>query len=85
MEDISSSIPAGQTEAVVFVLIVNDNEPEQFRENFRVFLRGVRRDGLNIGTVVARVTILDDDCKYIIVKILLIFHFRSLRYAFCFL
>ena len=63
MEDISSSIPAGQTEAVVFVLIVNDNEPEQIRENFRVFLRGVRRDGLNIGTVVARVTILDDDCK----------------------
>ena len=68
MEDVSGSIPAGQTEAVVSLPIVNDNVPEQFRETFRVFLRGVNIDGLIIGTFVVRVTILDDDCKYIIVK-----------------
>ena len=68
MEDVSGSIPAGQTEAVVSLPIVNDNEPEQFRETFRVFLRGVIRDGLITGTGVVRVTIFDDDCKYIIVK-----------------
>ena len=68
MEDVSGSIPAGQTEAVVSVPIVNDNELEQIRENFAVVLEVATRDGLRIGTSTATVTILDDDCKYIIVK-----------------
>ena len=68
MEDVSGSIPAGQTEAVVSVPIVNDNVPEQFREYFRVVLEVAIRDGLRIGTSTAMVTILDDDRKYTIVK-----------------
>ena len=68
MEDVSGSIPVGQTEAVVSVPIVNDNELEQIRENFRVALRNIILDGLIIGTDTIIVTILDDDCKYIIVK-----------------
>ena len=68
MEDVPGSIPAGQTEAVVFVPIVNDNELEQIRENFAVVLEVPLRDGLRIGTSTAMVTIVDDDCKYIIVK-----------------
>ena len=68
MEDVSGSIPAGQTEAVVSVPIVNDNVPEQFREYFRVVLEVVIRDGLRIGISTATVTILDDDCKCTIVK-----------------
>ena len=68
MEDVSGSIPAGQTEAVVSVPIVNDIELEQIRENFGVALRNIILDGLIIGTNTIIVTILDDDCKYIIVK-----------------
>ena len=68
MEDVPGSIPAGQTEAVVFVPIVNNVEPEQIRENFAVILEVAIRDGLRIGTSTATVTILDDDCKYTIVK-----------------
>ena len=68
MEDVSGSITVGQTEAVVSVPIVNDNELEQMRENFRVVLRNIILDGLIIGTNTIIVTILDDDCKYIIVK-----------------
>ena len=68
MEDVSGSIPVGQTEAVVSVPIVNDNELEQIRENFRVVLRDIVLDGLIIGTDTIIVTILDDDSKYIIVK-----------------
>ena len=68
MEDVPGSIPAGQTEAVVFVPIVNNVEPEQIRENFAVVLEVAIRDGLRIGTSTATVTILDDDCKYTIVK-----------------
>ena len=68
MEDVSGSIPAGQTEAVVSVPIVNDIELEQIRENFGVALRNIILDGLIIGTDTIIVTILDDDCKYIIVK-----------------
>ena len=68
MEDVSGSIPAGQTEAVVSVPIVNDNELEQIRENFAVVLEVAIRDGLRIGTPTAMVTILDDDCKYTILK-----------------
>ena len=64
MEDVSGSIPAGQTEAVVSVPIVNDNELEQMRENFRVVLRDIVLDGLIIGTDTIIVTILDDDSKY---------------------
>ena len=67
MEDVSGSIPAGQAEAVVSVPIVNDNELEQIRENFAVVLEVAIRDGLMIGTSTAMVTILDDDCKYIII------------------
>ena len=63
MEDVSGSIPAGQTEAVVSVPIVNDNVPEQIREDFGVVLRGINIDGLIIGTDTIIVTILDDDCK----------------------
>ena len=63
-EDVSGSIPAGQTEAVVSVPIVNDNELEQMRENFRVVLRDIVLDGLIIGTDTIIVTILDDDSKY---------------------
>ena len=68
MEDVSGSIPVGQTEAVVSVPIVNDNKLEQIRENFGVVLRNSILDGLIIGTNTIIVTILDDDCKYIIVK-----------------
>ena len=68
MEDVSGRIPAGQTEAVVSVPIVNDIELEQFRENFAVVLEVATREGLRIGTSTAMVTILDDDCKYTIVK-----------------
>ena len=68
MEDVSGSITAGQTEAVVSVPIVNDNKLEQIRENFAVVLRTIILDGLIIGTDTIIVTILDDDCKYIIVK-----------------
>ena len=68
MEDVSGSITAGQTEAVVSVPIVNDNKLEQIRENFAVVLRNTILDGLIIGTNTIIVTILDDDCKYIIVK-----------------
>ena len=68
MEDVSGSIPAGQTEAVVSLPIVNDNVPEQIRENFAVVLRDISLDGLIFGTKTIIVTILDDDRKYIIVK-----------------
>ena len=64
MEDVSGSITAGQTEAVVSVPIVNDNELEQMKENFRVALRNIVLDGLIIGTNTIIVTILDDDSKY---------------------
>ena len=68
MEDVPGRIPAGQTEVVVSVPIVNDIELEQFRENFAVVLEVATRDGLRTGTSTATVTILDDDCKHTILK-----------------